>query len=1009
MKKYLSVLCTFCMLFSMWKLHAAAEVKPEKTSVHLSFETEEDIGNIKQWDITAEQVKKGLHGTDGALSVTTKSVNGGVQWQQYLEPGTLYNASAWIKPLDSVIEKVNLIIITATESEDGTNGSGWEEVPMTAGETTADGYVRYFVENYRVSKYAYPGSNKAPVPKKEGAFSSITVRVPQKNITYLEDEIIMEPVEKYICYEDFDTKVNGISPVFESYDATKDTIRSETYTASLISHPQTKFVSGKDGYAYITGSQTRGAFFENVTLEPLKVYRLTAEITGASSNTSSMVEATVGGFVKLNETKNANILKAGTLISPEKVTIPKGETKQIEYLFRTGTVSSDDYMDTGITVDRIGVCSSSSTYAVWHLNRMMLEEVTELPYGGDMENLSTLTENCENNRGVYGGVYCGAIQTQLFTYGDQYTSLTPVSADGEHGDYLNIAFEGGAAADVGNNRRLSVLLNLAKGESYRLTFRAKVSPTETYPAKKATLLGMYNLGKVDKNGLLSGEEGFDSETAAYGYIRWNDGKLTEEWKEYTTTFTVQNRAKTGYLYVGVDEFHPAEGVVLSLDDIKLENISSNFTDCSLKNENGKLITTATAGENLTNKTYSLYISENGKTFARADQNMNGEFSMKSNYNGKFAKVVLTAKDKTGKTVTAETEVIRTVGYAAFVEQSTYELIANASYQGENDEAVQFTQLLAQYDGEGRMVALKSGVSENNASQVTTDKHPLAVKTKAFLWETMPTLKPVYCSVEAVVKQPGPSIKILGIGNSYTVDSMEYYYQIAKDAGAEDLTLSYLYYGGCTLQQHVEFYESDAMNYTLYRNTAGSWTSEANKTLLNGLTAEDWDIIVIQQQSQKAAVASSFEPYLYDLIEIVQNNKTNPDAKIYWNMTWAYEEGFSNLGSLATQEKMYSCIIDNVENIIVPNEDIAAVIPTGTAIQNARQVLGDTLNRDGTHLSLDTGRYVAALTWVKTTLGLSIDDVSYVPPAYANALTPDVLTKLKKAANDACTYPYSVTK
>jgi hypothetical protein len=56
----------------------------------------------------------------------------------------------------------------------------------------------------------------------------------------------------------------------------------------------------------------------------------------------------------------------------------------------------------------------------------------------------------------------------------------------------------------------------------------------------------------------------------------------------------------------------------------------------------------------------------------------------------------------------------------------------------------------------------------------------------------------------------------------------------------------------------------------------------------------------------------------------------------------------------------------------------AISPTGTAVQNARTKLGDTLNRDGTHLSYDVGRYIAAMTMFCTLTGYSVDDISFTP-------------------------------
>ena len=60
--------------------------------------------------------------------------------------------------------------------------------------------------------------------------------------------------------------------------------------------------------------------------------------------------------------------------------------------------------------------------------------------------------------------------------------------------------------------------------------------------------------------------------------------------------------------------------------------------------------------------------------------------------------------------------------------------------------------------------------------------------------------------------------------------------------------------------------------------------------------------------------------------------------------------------------MYQAIADAVKKAAKANK-IKIVIPSGTAIQNARtSFIGDHLNRDGYHLDVKIGRYTAACTW-----------------------------------------------
>ena len=99
---------------------------------------------------------------------------------------------------------------------------------------------------------------------------------------------------------------------------------------------------------------------------------------------------------------------------------------------------------------------------------------------------------------------------------------------------------------------------------------------------------------------------------------------------------------------------------------------------------------------------------------------------------------------------------------------------------------------------------------------------------------------------------------------------------------------------------------------------------------------------------------------------------------------------------------------NVVNTTVLKDDrIDGVIPSGTAIQNLRtSYVGDTVTRDGYHLSKDIGRYTAALTWFSYITGLDTSDIKWVPLSY-----PYISTKLdviKESVDNAIATPYSVS-
>jgi hypothetical protein len=254
-----------------------------------------------------------------------------------------------------------------------------------------------------------------------------------------------------------------------------------------------------------------------------------------------------------------------------------------------------------------------------------------------------------------------------------------------------------------------------------------------------------------------------------------------------------------------------------------------------------------------------------------------------------------------------------------------------------------------------------------------------------------------------------SLKVLAIGNSFSVDAMEYLYKIAKNYGITEIILGNLYIGGAGLDTHVNSFNASANNYTYYKNTNDAWTSQGARSLLYGLQNEAWDIITIQQVSGKSGRPTTYQPFLDQLITIVETNKTNPDAHLLWHMTWAYQQT-SNHGDFvfysSNQSVMFQAIVNTVSDVIRPRPEITMVIPAGTAIQNLRtSYIGDTLTVDGYHLSLTRGRYTAALTWFHAITGLSIDNITYKP---ATGVSDADLIAIKEAVKQAVLNPTVIT-
>ncbi|HBG32591.1 MAG TPA: DUF4886 domain-containing protein [Acholeplasmataceae bacterium] len=222
-----------------------------------------------------------------------------------------------------------------------------------------------------------------------------------------------------------------------------------------------------------------------------------------------------------------------------------------------------------------------------------------------------------------------------------------------------------------------------------------------------------------------------------------------------------------------------------------------------------------------------------------------------------------------------------------------------------------------------------------------------------------------------------TFKILAIGNSFSEDAIAYLWDIAS-LNHVQFTLGNLFIGGCDLETHWKNAITPNMEYTYYKNMTGQFIGTPS-SLIKGLMDESWDIITLQQASHKSGLKNTYEPYLSHLINFIK--KHQPKAKIYWHKTWAYQKD-SNHPNFVDYHRdqifMHESIEKVVQNTVIKHKGIDGIIDTGSIIQAFRGTsFGDTLTRDGFHLSLDLGRYIAGLTWFFKVNPVPIEKVNHL--------------------------------
>jgi len=253
-----------------------------------------------------------------------------------------------------------------------------------------------------------------------------------------------------------------------------------------------------------------------------------------------------------------------------------------------------------------------------------------------------------------------------------------------------------------------------------------------------------------------------------------------------------------------------------------------------------------------------------------------------------------------------------------------------------------------------------------------------------------------------------SLRILVIANSYGDDSTQWLPDLLEAANIHNVTIARLYIGGCSLERHCREYQNRTENYRYQKTVDNKWTTVSTKTgILTGLEDEPWDIVTIHERSGYSGDYSHFVPWAGELIKIIRAHCPNPEATIVWNRTWAYarsskHKDFPRYGN--NQMIMYRGIVE-CSNRVRKEYNIPVMIPTGTAVQNARWTRGladgKDLLRDGYHLNKGYTRYLAACTWfealIRPVFGKSVKGNTFRMQGTEYEITPKMARKLQGIA------------
>ena len=256
---------------------------------------------------------------------------------------------------------------------------------------------------------------------------------------------------------------------------------------------------------------------------------------------------------------------------------------------------------------------------------------------------------------------------------------------------------------------------------------------------------------------------------------------------------------------------------------------------------------------------------------------------------------------------------------------------------------------------------------------------------------------VLCCLWVCMPMNAKVIKVLAIGNSFSEDAVEQYlYELAKAQG-DSLVIGNAFIPACTIDMHLDNLRNARGKYAYRKIVGGEKTEEKGVTLQRIVLDEPWDIITLQQASLVSGIEETYKnlPALKRQVKLLA---TNQKVDIWWHMTWAYAKGFKSANFEvygSDQRRMYNSILECLRKEVSKN-NFSKIIPTGMAIRLMRYRKGDTLNRDGQHLTLTIGRYTAACTWCEVLTGKSVDGNTYWP----TSITPQDAKLCQVEAHEA---------
>ena len=242
------------------------------------------------------------------------------------------------------------------------------------------------------------------------------------------------------------------------------------------------------------------------------------------------------------------------------------------------------------------------------------------------------------------------------------------------------------------------------------------------------------------------------------------------------------------------------------------------------------------------------------------------------------------------------------------------------------------------------------------------------------------------------KEDDGVISILMVGNSFCYYYVEELVGIAAAAGV-NMRVCNVYYSGCKMSQHYNWYIEEKAPYQFFDTTADGGRKQTDDVSLEWcLNQGDWDYISIQSLNITSSIAEELlaENKLYLDTFYGLFRERFPHAKMLWHQTWSYAVGVAGNGTITDLDKQTAnhernraaaaLICEKYELANIPSGDAWAIIRSEGYDKLCGRI-GKGVDHEGDYYhdgDVGGGQYLNACVWFEAITGISVVGNTYRP-------------------------------